>query len=296
MSEEIGFIGLGAMGLPMATNLIATGHKLRVYNRTAAKAQPLVERGAEQVARPADTARPGGVVITMVSDDEVLKNVVLGPDSIASRLAPGGIHISMSTVAPATSRELARHHAGCGSSYVAAPVFGRPDNAAAGQLVVCVSGPSAAKTTVRPLFEPMGRAIFDFGEDPGAANVAKLAGNFLIAAALEAIAEALAMAEKSGVERTKVVEMLGKTLFKCPIYQHWGQLVAEKRHTSVVLRMALGLKDLNLVLSTAGEVKVPMPVASLVRDRLLAGLAKGREQMDWSALALGVLDEAGLQH
>jgi 3-hydroxyisobutyrate dehydrogenase-like beta-hydroxyacid dehydrogenase len=296
VSEEIGFIGLGAMGLPMATNLIAAGHKLRVYNRTPAKAQPLVERGAAQVARPGDTARPGGIVITMVSDDEVLKSVVLGPDSIASRLAPGGVHISMSTVAPATSRELARHHADCGSSYVGAPVFGRPDNAAAAQLVVCVSGPSTAKTRVRPLFEPMGRAIFDFGEDPGAANVAKLAGNFLISAALEAIAEALAMVEKSGVERTKVAEMLGKTLFKCPIYQHWGQLVAEKRHTSVVLRMGLGLKDLNLVLSTAGEVKVPMPVASLVRDRLLAGLAKGREQMDWSAFALGVLDEAGLQH
>jgi 3-hydroxyisobutyrate dehydrogenase-like beta-hydroxyacid dehydrogenase len=294
VSEKIGFIGLGAMGLPMAAKLIEAGYELRVFNRTAEKAKPLVMQGAEAVTHPAETARPGGVVVTMVSDDEALGGLVVGDDSIANRLAPGGIHISMSTVAPATARKLTEHHAACGSSYLAAPVFGRPDNAEARQLVICVSGPAAATAKVRPLFEAMGRKIFDFGEQPGAANAVKLAGNFLIGAALEAMAEAFAMAEKSGVDRVKVAEMLGQTLFSCPIYQRYGKAVAEKRHTPAGFRMALGFKDLDLVSRTAQEVRAPMPVASLVRDRLLAGLAKGREDMDWSALALGVLDDAGL--
>jgi 3-hydroxyisobutyrate dehydrogenase-like beta-hydroxyacid dehydrogenase len=296
MSTEIGFIGLGAMGTPMAVNLTAAGYKLRVYNRTASKADALVATGAIRVERPGDAAQTGGVAITMLADDAALEQVTLGAGGLAERLGAGGIHISMSTVAPATTRRLAEHHAACGNSIIAAPVFGRPDAAKAKRLWVLASGPAAQKAAIRPLLEAMGQAIFDFGEEPGAANVAKLVGNFLIAANLEAMSEAFAMAEKQGVERAAVADMLAKTLFACPIYQGYGKAIAEKRFTPVGFRMPLGLKDVELALKTAAEVTMGLPIASLVRDRFLASLAKGRAEMDWSAIALSVLDDAGLKH
>lgn len=294
MISEVGFVGLGAMGLPMAANIAAAGIGLRVHNRTIAKAEPLVAKGAKRVANAGDAAVPGGIVVTMLADDAAVESVVTGDGGIAARLGAGGVHISMSTISPATSRRMAACHAEHGSIYVTAPVFGRPDNAAARQLVVCTSGPAAAKERVRPVFEAVGRAIFDYGEDAGAANVAKLTGNFLIAAALESMAEAFAMAERNGVDRVKVAEMLGKTLFACPVYQRYGEMVAAKRHTPTGFALALGLKDVELVLKTGGDARVPMPVAAVVRDRLIAGLAHGRAEMDWSALALGVLDDAGI--
>jgi len=294
MDEEIGFIGLGAMGLPMAANLMAAGIKIRVWNRTTEKANPLVAKGATRAASSAETAKPGGTVISMLADDAAVESVTLGEDGLAARLGRDGIHVSMSTISPATSARLASEHARHRNLYVTAPVFGRPDNAEKRQLVVCTSGPAAAKERVRPLLEAMGRAIFDYGEEPGAANVAKLCGNFLIASALEAMSEAFTMAEKSGVSREKVAEMLGKTLFACPVYQRYGEMVAAKRHTPAGFKMPLGLKDVELVLKTAGDVLAPMPLAGLVRERLISGLAHGRAEMDWSALALGVLDDAGI--
>jgi 3-hydroxyisobutyrate dehydrogenase-like beta-hydroxyacid dehydrogenase len=283
------------MGLPMAANLIAAGIAPAVWNRTASTAEPLTSKGAKLAGSPAEAAAPGGIVITMLADDAAVESVVVGENGIASRLGAGGIHVSMSTIAPATARKLAKYHADRGNVYVAAPVFGRPDNAALRQLVVCAAGPAAAKQRARPLLDAMGRAVFDFGEEPDAANVAKLCGNFLIAAALEAMGEAFTMAEKSGVDRTQVAEMLGKTLFACPVYQRYGEMVAAKRHTPAGFKLPLGLKDVELVLKTAGEARVPMPVAAVLRERLISGLAKGRDEMDWSALALGVLDEAGIK-
>lgn len=294
MNDEIGFIGLGSMGLPMAANLLAAGIKTRVWNRTAAKAEPLLTKGAGRAASFSETATIGGIVITMLADDSAVEAVTVGNEGIAARLGRGGIHVSMSTIAPASARRLAARHAEYGGFYVAAPVFGRPDNAERRQLVVCTSGPSAAKERIRPLLDTMSRAVFDYGEEPGAANVAKLCGNFLIASALEAMAEAFTMAEKAGVARVQVAEMLGKTLFACPVYQRYGEMVARKQHTPAGFKMPLGLKDVELVLKTAGEVRAPMPLAALVRERLIGGLARGRDEMDWSALALGALDEAGL--
>lgn len=296
MITEIGFVGLGAMGAPMAANLLAAGYKLRVYNRTASKADALIAQGATRVERAGDAAAPGGIVITMVADDAALEGVTMGAGGLAERLGRGGIHLSMSTVAPATSRRLGQHHAACGNTYVAAPVFGRPESARAKRLWMLASGPAAQKAAIRPLLEAIGQAIFDFGEDPGAANVAKLCGNFLIAANLEAMAEAFAMAEKQGVDAAAVADMLAKTLFACPIYQGYGRAIAEKRFTPVGFRMPLGLKDVELAMRTAAEVTMALPAASLVRDRMLASLAKGRAEMDWSAIALNVLDDAGLSH
>lgn len=291
---EIGFIGLGSMGLPMASNLLAAGHKLRVYNRTAMKADPLVKRGAELMSNSAAVATSGGVVITMLADDAALESVVVGVDTIAHRLAPGGIHISMSTVAPATARRLAQYHAENRSIYIAAPVFGRPEAAHAKRLWVCTSGPHPAKHKVKEILDAMGQKTFDFGEEIGAANALKVAGNFLIAAAMESMAEALAMLEKSGVDRAAAIEMLSSTLFACPVYQGYGAAIAHMRHTPAGFRLPLGLKDVELALKTGGEVRAPMPIASILRDRFVASIARGREEMDWSALALGARDDAGL--
>jgi 3-hydroxyisobutyrate dehydrogenase-like beta-hydroxyacid dehydrogenase len=295
MSVEIGFIGLGSMGFPMAANLAAAGFPLTVWNRTAAKAAPLAAAGARIVERPEDAARAGGVVISMVADDPALESLVLGETALAERIAPGGIHLSMSTVAPATIRKLAEVHRAAGSVLVAAPVFGRPDAAAAKRLWICISGPTEAKLKIRPVLDAMGQGVFDFGETAESACVAKISGNFLLAAAMEAMGEAFAMAEKSGLERTAVAAMLSQTIFSCPAYQGYGAAIASRRHSPAGFRLPLGLKDVELVLRTAREVDAPMPTASLLRDRFIHALAMGRGDQDWSAIALGARDDAGLK-
>ena len=294
MSERIGFIGLGNMGQPMALNLLKAGFELHVYNRNPARAEPLVAQGAQQVFKPSEVAEPGGIVVTMVANDSALESVVLGKEGFLERLGQNGIHLSMSTVSPATAHKLADLHAKQGSIYLAAPVFGRPAAAAAGKLWICLSGAQAGKERVQPVLNALGQGIFDFGEDPGAANVVKLAGNFLIAAAMEGMAEALTLAEKNGIDRSKVIDMLGQTSFACPIYQNYGKAIAEKRYMPPGFYLSLGLKDVGLVLQTADSAKMPMPFASLLHDRFLASVAKGRGDMDWSALALDVSEDAGL--
>jgi 3-hydroxyisobutyrate dehydrogenase-like beta-hydroxyacid dehydrogenase len=295
MNDTIGFIGLGAMGLPIAENLITSGHQLAVFNRTRAKAEELSRRGALAAARPAEAAHVNGICFTMVADDRALEEVTLGDHGIARALGAGGVHIAMSTVAPATSRKLAEAHRQAAGMYVAAPVFGRPDAARARRLWICLSGPSQAKERAKPLLEKLSQGIFDFGEDPGAANVVKLAGNFMIAAAMEAMAEAFTLADKSGLDAAQVGEMLTQTLFACPAYRNYAAMIAAKRHAPAGFRLPLGLKDVQLVLSHAAEVKVPMPAAGMVRDRLLSAVAKGRSGLDWSALALGAREDAGVK-
>jgi 3-hydroxyisobutyrate dehydrogenase-like beta-hydroxyacid dehydrogenase len=295
MTKRIGFVGVGAMGLPMAANLIAAGYHLIVYNRTASKLEPLVAKGAHRALRAGDVAHPGGVVVSMLADDASVRALVKGEDALAEHLAPEGIHISMSTVSPALTRELAEYHASKGSVMIAAPVFGRPNAAQAKQLRICVSGADEAKAKVRPILEAMGNEVFDFGESVEAANVVKLAGNFMIAAALEAMGEAVAMMRRSGVDPIAALEMLGKTIFAAPVYQGYGPIIAHGRFTPAGFRLPLGMKDIELVLQTAREANVPMPTASLLRDRFVSAMAKGRDEMDWSAIALGAADDAGIK-
>jgi 3-hydroxyisobutyrate dehydrogenase-like beta-hydroxyacid dehydrogenase len=295
MPETVGFIGLGNMGEPIAANLILAGYPLRVYNRTASKAAKLIEKGAASVKTPADVAAPGGIVFTMLADDRAVEEVCLPAGSFVERLGPGGIHISLSTIAPATARKLAEHHKKYQAEYLAVPVFGRPEAAAAKRLWVCTSGAAAAKQRVQPLLAAIGQAIFDFGDDPGAANVVKLCGNFLIASAIEALAETFALARKNGIDPKSVADMLGKTLFACPVYQGYGKQIAEQKFEPVGFRLALGLKDINLALQTAASSAVPMPLASLLRDRCISAIANGRENMDWTTIALSVAEAAGLK-
>ncbi|MBW4472765.1 MAG: NAD(P)-dependent oxidoreductase [Stenomitos rutilans HA7619-LM2] len=295
MSDTIGFVGLGSMGLPLAINLLESGYELRVYNRTAAKAQSLVEKGAIAVDAPADVVEPGGVVISILSNDQALEEVVLGEQGLLSRLAADSIHLSMSTVAPTTAQKLAAQHTQQGAHYLAAPVFGRPDAVAARKLWITLAGNDVAKARVRPLLETVGQGVFDFGNEAGAANVVKLAGNFLIISAIEAMAEAFTLAEKNGVDRTQIANLFGQTLFACPIYQNYGRMIAQQQYEPAGFKLALGLKDVTLALQTANASQMPLPLASLLHDRLIAAVANGKGDIDWTGLALTISEEAGLK-
>jgi 3-hydroxyisobutyrate dehydrogenase-like beta-hydroxyacid dehydrogenase len=292
--DRIGFIGLGVMGRAMALRLLREGHALRVYNRTPERSHELGHEGATPASQPAATAAHGGVVVTMVSDDHALKEVTLGTEGLLGRLGEGGVHLSMSTVSPQLSRELSELHAGAGEHYVAAPVFGRPPAAEAGQLWICFSGSATARQRVRPLLALLGRELFEFGDDPGAANVVKLAGNFLIITATEAMAEAFSLAEKNGIERRAVHDFVSSTLFACPIYRNYGLAVAEHRYEPPGFGLPLGLKDIWLALQTAHRSGVPMPLAGVVHDRLLASVSKGRSHLDVAGLAVEASEAAGL--
>jgi 3-hydroxyisobutyrate dehydrogenase-like beta-hydroxyacid dehydrogenase len=293
MKETVGFIGLGGMGLAMATNLLKAGFGLRVYNRTAEKARPLLEHGAVIAGSPAEAAEPGGIVVTMVTDDRAVEAVTLGADGLLDRLGDG-VHLSMSTIAPRTARRLAAVHRERGAGYVASPVFGKPEVAAEARLWIATSGDAAARARVRPLQEAMSQQVFDFGDEPGAANVIKLAGNFLLGAAIEAMAEAFTLAQKQGVPRRQTYEFFTQTLFDCFVYRGYGDLVASEHYQPVGAQPSLIRKDLSLILNAADEGLVPMPLASLIHQRLTATVAKGRQDVDWAGFAHEVSESAGL--
>lgn len=282
------------MGQAMAGNLLKARYRLRVYNRTPEKAAPLIAQGATLMSHPSDTAERGGIVLTMLSDDHAVESAVFGETGILESLGPGGIHLSMSTLSPATARRLAEHHSRYQTAYVAAPVFGRPEAAAAKKLWISLSGPKSAKARVRPILDALGQGVFDYGEEPGVANVVKLAGNFLLASAIEALAEALTLAEKNGVDRMKLASMLSQTLFACPAYQTYGEAIAQERYQPAGFTVSLALKDVNLVLQTAAASAMPMPLASLLHDRFLSTVAQGGAELDWAAVASDVARSAGV--
>jgi 3-hydroxyisobutyrate dehydrogenase-like beta-hydroxyacid dehydrogenase len=292
MAEAVGFIGLGNMGEQIAENLRREGYDLRVYNRTRSKMAHLVEKGAVPATSPAGVAQSGGVVFTMLADDRALEEVCFADPSFVQVLGSGGIHVSLSTISPATARRLAKHHETYGVTYLAAPVFGRPDAAAAAKLFVCVAGPVLAKKTVEPMLKAIGQGIFDFGEDPGAANVVKLCGNFLVASTVATLAEMLVLAEKNGVSKQAVAEVIGKF---SPLHHAYASLMAEGRFEPAGFRLALGLKDINLIREMAGASLTPLPLGNVLHDRWLASMAKGRENLDWSAVILDVAEEAGIK-
>ena len=291
--SSVTFIGLGAMGEPMASSVLRSGVALTVYNRSRERAAPLATAGAKVADSVAAAVTPGGVVITMLANDAALLDVTLGESGVADRLGAGGLHISMSTVSPETSRHLAAEHAKRGSLWLSAPVFGRPEAAAAQKLWICQSGAAEAKARAKPLLEAMGQAIHDFGEEPGAANVVKLSGNFLILSAVEAMAEALTLAEKSGIDRQALAGFLGQTIFNCPIYQNYGRILAAQTYAPAGFKLELGMKDVRLVRDAAESATVPMPLADLLHARLLTSLAKGRGQLDWTAIEMVSAEDAG---
>ena len=293
MSEPVGFIGLGHMGLPMAANLLSAGFSMRVYNRNAEKAGPLAEKGAAVARAPREVATPGGIVVSIVADDHALEAVAT--DDLARALGNGGVHVSMSTVSPRTNGRLAEQHARHGATLIAAPVFGRPEAAAARKLWICQSGNDDAKTRVKPILDVLGQGVFDFGQAVGAANVVKLAGNFLLTAAIESMAEAAALAEKNGIPAAQILNMLTASLFNCPIYQGYAKRLIDADFEKAGFVLPLALKDMKLAQDAAVTSRVPMPVLSLLCDRYVSLIAKGREKLDASAIALAAAEDAGLE-
>lgn len=295
MEKKIGFIGLGNMGLQMAQNLIKAGYHLQVYNRTASKTDSLDAAHITKCKTPAEAAENVYAVISMLSDDKIVTEDTTGENGLLKTLQKGGVHISMSTISPDTSEQLAKLHRDAGSSYIAATVFGRPDAAAARKLWICTSGDKAAKEVARPILEQLGQGITDFGENAGGANVVKVAGNFMIMASLEMMAEAFTMAEKSGLDRAKVAEFFGATIFNAPIFQSYGKLIANKQYEPVGFKASLGYKDASLALDLSQKSKTPMPACTTVNNRLLGAVAKGWGDKDWiEAFGHGVSDDAGV--
>lgn len=289
----IGFIGLGRMGSGMAANLLSAGHEVVVYNRTAEKARALVGQGAKG-AESVGAACRGEVVVTMLADDRALEQVAFGSDGILERLGKGAVHVSSSTISIALAERLAQAHAARGQRFVSAPVFGRPDAAAAGKLFIVAAGEDAALAAVSVLFEVMGQRTFVVSDRPAAANLVKLSGNFLIAAVVEGLGEAMALVEKGGIDRREYLEILTSTLFGAPVYRTYGGLLAEAKFEPAGFAASLGHKDIRLALEAAEALRVPMPLASLVHDRFLALLAQGGERLDWSAIGMLATKDAGL--
>ena len=290
---NLGFVGLGAMGLPIARNLLKTSNPVAVYNRTPGRAEPLRGDGARFATSVADASR-ADVVFTMLADDAAEEATVFGEDGMLGALPAGGIHVSLSTIGTALARRLAEAHAARRQGYVAAPVFGRPDAAEARQLVVVAAGSPEAVERVRPLLEAIGRKLFVLGSEPAAANTVKLAGNFLIVSAIETMGEAFALLRKSGLEPELFMEIVNDNLFQSPLLKRYGDIIAQERFDPPGFRLRLGLKDVRLALDAAAERGVPMPLATLVREQFEAAVAAGMEDWDWSALARLAAQRAGL--
>lgn len=289
---KIGLIGLGHMGAGMAANLLKAGHQVTVYNRTRAKMEALVSQGAMAAESLRDACR-GEAAITMLANDEAVEGATFGESGVIAGLSPGAIHISSSTISVALSERLAAAHASAGQRFVAAPVFGRPDLAAAGRLFVVAAGAADAVEAAAPVFDAIGQKTFVVSETPKIANLVKLSGNFLIASVIEALGEAMALVAKAGVSRTQYLDILTSTLFDAPVYKTYGGLIAEGRFEPAGFAAPLGLKDIRLTLAAAEDLRAPMPLASLLRDRFLTLLAHGGDKLDWSAIGQLAAKDSG---
>jgi 3-hydroxyisobutyrate dehydrogenase-like beta-hydroxyacid dehydrogenase len=280
---KIGFIGLGRMGSGMAANLLKAGNDVTVYNRTPGKDQELVAQGAHAAA-VVSAACKGDAAITMLADDNAIEVVAFGEQGIIKNLRKGAIHISMSTISVAMSEKLTEAHAKAGQRYISAPVFGRPDAAAAGKLFIVAAGTQSDITFCQPMFDALGQKTFAISDKPSAANLVKLSGNFLIAAAMEAMGEAIAFVGKGGVDLRRYLDLLTSTIFTAPIYKNYGNLIIEQKFEPAGFAAPLGLKDMRLLLAAAEDLRTPMPFGSIVHDRFLRLLAQGGDKLDWSAI------------
>lgn len=291
---KIAFIGLGRMGAGMARNLIREGHTLAVYNRSREKAENLAADGAYIASSPADAARDVDAVMTMVADDNALEQVIFGEQGAAAAMKAGCVHLSHSTISTAMARRLATEHAHRKQGFLSVPVFGRPDAADSKNLVVMVAGPAELVQRCKPLFDAIGRQTFVVGVEPWQANVAKVCGNFMVISAIEALGEAYATLRKSGVDPEIFLEVM-HSLLGSNVITGYGRLIAKEHFEPAGFALKLGLKDVRLVLAASEECASPMPLASLVHDHLLAGLAQGQGEMDWSSVTQVIARNSGLK-
>jgi 3-hydroxyisobutyrate dehydrogenase-like beta-hydroxyacid dehydrogenase len=289
---KIGFIGLGNMGAGMAANLLTAGHEVTAYNRSQDKVAALAEQGANPAKTVAETCG-GDIVFTMLANDDAVSAVTFGEDGVVASLRPGATHVSSSTISVALSERLAAAHAEAGQRFVAAPVFGRPEAAAAAKLFVVAAGAEDALQPLSPVFDAIGQRTFVVSDEPKAANLVKLSGNFLIASVIESLGEAMALVAKAGVDKNEYLEILTATLFGAPVYKTYGGLIAREEFEPAGFAAELGQKDIRLVLAAAETLQTPLPIASLLRDRFLTLLASGGAHLDWSAVGALSAWEAG---
>jgi len=281
------------MGSGMAGNLLKAKHEVSIYNRTAGKTEDLVRLGANAPGE-ISVVSMSDAVITMLANDAAVENVVFGNSGVLESLPRNAVHISCSTISVTLSKRLAEVHEAAGQHFLAAPVFGRPDAAAAGKLFVVVAGKAGIIESCMPLFEAIGQKTFVMSETPEAANLVKLSGNFLIAAVIEALGEAIALVGKGGVDRQAYLELLTATLFNAPVYKTYGRLIVDDKFEPAGFAALLGQKDIRLALAAADALSVPMPLAGLIRDRFLTLVALGGETLDWSAIGALAARDAGI--
>ena len=280
---NVGLIGLGRMGRGVAESLIRAGHDVIVFNRTAERTRELAPAKARVAGSIAEVCR-GGIVLTMVSDDRAVESIVSGDSGLLASLPRGGVHFSLSTISVALAERLAHEHASAGQSFVASPVFGRPQAAQDGQLIVVAAGPRDAIEKHRDVFAALGPRLEIVGEDPPMAATMKILGNFLIVSVIESLAEMLALARRAGLDPQKVLDFFTSTLFPVPIYKNYGRLILEGKNEPPGFTVRLGLKDVGLVLAAAQERGVEMPLAEVARNRLETAMARGHAEHDLSSL------------
>jgi 3-hydroxyisobutyrate dehydrogenase-like beta-hydroxyacid dehydrogenase len=296
---RIGFVGLGRMGRAMAANLAAGGCKVTAYIRHPDRAEDLAALGL-QPSLAIDDVFDCDIVISMLPDDAAVHEIVfgkngeLGLDSLASNLMPGAVHLSMSTISTAAAARFGSEHARHNQYYVAAPVFGNPDAAKARELFIIAAGQPEQVARAQPIFDLLGQRTFHVGVDPASANLVKLAGNVMTATALEMLAEVLSLVRKRGLDAEMFLDILTSTMFGGRVHKIYGAKIAAQRYPASGFIFPLALKDVRLALAEAEAASVPMPSVSVVRDRLITGMARGYAELDWSALGLVAAQEAGL--
>jgi len=292
-TPAVGFVGLGNMGSAMATRLLEAGLDVTVYNRSPGKAEALAARGATVAATVAQ-ACSGDVVFTMLANDDAVEAVVTGDGGVLATLRQGATHVSASTISAALSKRLTAAHAAAGQQFITSTVLGRPEAAAAGKLFVLAAGPPEAVDPLMPVLDALGQRTFRVSDVAAVGNVVKLSANFLLANVIESLGEAVALVSKAGVDRADYIDIITSTLFSAPAYQTYGGLIAREEFEPAGFAARLGLKDIRFVLAAAEELEVPLPIASLLRDRFLALLAAGGGELDWSAISTLAQRDAGL--
>lgn len=291
---KVGFIGVGRMGQAMARRLIEAGHEVGVYNRTAAKAQPLAAAGAKILSSIAAAARFGDATYTMLADDAALADVAFQPGGLMDSLPKGGIHVCAGTHGIGAVRQLKAAHAEKGQALICAPMLGRPELVSSGQAGIVASGPADAMARCKPLFDAIGRRTFEGGTDPEAAAAIKIANNFVLGCAIEAMGEGFSLVRKYGVVPQVFYDVMTDGLFNCSAYKVYGKIMVEESYAKVGQMAILGLKDANLALAAGDLAAVPLPSGNVWRDRLIGAVAHGDGDKDWAVMALEQARASGL--
>ena len=289
---RIGFIGLGRMGGHVAENLLKAGHSVTVWNRSPGPVQQLVGQGAVAAQTP-QAAMQGDAVFSMLSNDAVMREVGLaGP--LLENAKKDLIHINMATISAAFAQELQAAHAKAGLAYLSAPVFGRPDMAAAAQLVLVAAGDAAARDAMQPVFDRIGSRTVWLGEDAQKANLFKIAGNFMIASEMQATGEAFALLRKGGVDPAAFHDVMSGRLFTGAVFKTYGQMVLNRQYEPAGFALTLGLKDVNLARAAAAGLGMAMPTADLLQRNYNQAVEWGWQDKDWSAIGEVPAKKAGL--